>query len=350
MNKNEKSLKKYQTIVLVINLSVTVGLGLLMALLPESSPIGIKFAVLALHIVALLSVLQFFIGQKFTEVENEIKIFDKKITDIEKCIGISELYKKILKLDNNKERDFHLNNLNSFQEKLNKFVKEGRSGGLPKSDYYDELHRLAGEMKKDFEECKDKQKYKGEIWAMSFWQDDEWDKNSNQFEGGWIKALEEMDELKIKTVRVAVMTYKKTLLKQKNVDKGELNLIEKLVDNCHAQRKRQNTTIFFVDDIDRKTKDIVGKGFFAVMFDNGELSVIRGVSLDNLEDSLLEGELVFSSEQAKKIRDAWSSCLKIGKTPEEYFLNQYENEGVSEEMKIGMVEKGLNWFERRSIA
>lgn len=342
MEKNEKRLRKHKHIPLIINLSITIGLGLLVALLPESTSIGIRLSVLAINMVALFSVLQFFIGQKVTGLE-------KKIDDIERYVSISELYKKILKLEDDRERKFHLNNLNVIEEKINKLIKEGRSGGLAKSDYYSELHNVAELMKEDFEKCKDKRKYKGEIWAMSFWQDDEWDKNSNSYEDGWIRELEELDKLGIKTMRVAVMTYKKALLKHKNVGDGETNLINKLVDNCHASRIRKNTATLFVDDIDKKIKDIVGKGFFAVKLDNKELSLIRGVSLDNLEDSLLEGELVFNSEQVRKIREAWESCLKIGKKPEEYFFNQYKAGGIGEEIKTEMVKKGLNWFYDKSV-
>lgn len=345
MNKKIIPPEKLRIAVLITNLSITVVIGLLVALLPEKTPIGVSLAALAVHIVALFSMLQFFIDQKFIEYENNIKSLNNKISDIEKCVGISEVYKRILTLDE-EEKEFHLNNLSDVETKLNKLINERRSGGLARSVYYGKLHDAANKIKDDFR-SKDKNKYKGEIWAMSFWQNDEWDRDSNDDEDGWITALEEMDKLGIKTVRIAVMTYKNTLLKQKSIDREVDNLIKKIVDNCHDDRVRKNTTTLFVNDIAEDLKKVIGKGFFAIKLDgdNGELSLIRGVSLDKLEGSELEGELVFDPNEVKKIRSAWEQCRITGKDPKEYFLRQYTNGNISEEVKEELVKRGLDWFE-----
>jgi len=315
--------------------------------LPENTPIGVRLAVLAVNIVALFSILQFFIDQKFIEYENNIKILNNKIGDIEKCVGINEVYKRILMLDD-EEKQFHWNNLSDAEKKLNQLIKERRSGGLARSVYYGKLHDAANKIKEDIT-GKDKRRYKGEIWAMSFWQNDEWDKDSNDYEDGWIRALEEMDKLGIKTIRIAVMTYKNMLLKHKYIDKEVDNLLKKIVDNCHENRVRQNTTTLFVNDIADDLKKIVGKGFFAIKLDgdNEELSLIRGVSLDKLEGSDLEGELVFDPNEVKKIRNVWEQCRLAGKAPKEYFLRQYTIGSISEEVKEEMVKRGLDWFMKK---
>jgi len=339
--------KTLRIAVLMTNLFITVVIGLLLALLPEKTSIGVYFAVLAVNIVALISILQFFIDQKFIEYENNIKSLNNKISDIEKCVGISEVYKRILMLDE-EEKEFHWTNLSDVETKLNKLIKERRSGGLAKSVYYGKLHDAANKIVEDFM-GKDKRKYKGEIWAMSFWQDDEWDKDSNDYEDGWIKALEEMDKLGIKTIRIAVMTYKNSLLKHKYIDREVDNLLKKIVDNCHENRVRKNTTTLFVNDIADDLKKIVGKGFFAIKLDgdNGGLSLIRGVSLDNLEGSELEGELVFDPNEVKKIRNVWEQCRITGKEPKEFFLRQYTNGSISEEVKDELVKRGLDWFDEK---
>jgi hypothetical protein len=340
--------KKLRIAVLIINLFITVVIGLLVKLLPETTPIGVRLAVLAVNMGALFSMLQFFIDQKFIEYEDKIMSLNNKMSDIEKCVGISEVYKKILTLDE-EEKEFHWSNLSDVETKLNKLIKERRSGGLARSVYYGKLHEAAKKIIDDFR-GKDKKKYKGEIWAMSFWQNDEWDKDSNNDEDGWIRKLEEMDMLGIKTVRIAVMTYKNTLLKYKYIDGEVDNLINKIVDNCHDNRVRKNTTTLFVNDIAEDLKKIVGKGFFAIKLDgdNGGLTLIRGVSLDKLEGSKLEGELVFDPNEVKKIRSAWEQCRITGKEPKVYFHRQYTNGGISEEVKEEMVKRGLDWFEEKS--
>lgn len=340
--------KKLRLAVLITNLVITVAIGLLVALLPNGTPLGVHLAILAANIVALFSVLQFFIEQKFLEYENNIKSLDNKICDIEKCVGISEVYKKILLLDE-EEKEFHWNNLNDVEKKLNRLVKERRSGGLARSVYYRKLHDAANKIKADIK-GKDRRRYKGEIWAMSFWQNDEWDANSNDYEDGWIRALEEMDSLGIRTTRIAVMSYKNILLKREFIDCEVDNLLKKIVDNCHENRVRKNTTTLFINDIDDDEKKIVGKGFFAIKLEgkNGELSLIRGVSLDKLEGSELEGELVFDPNEIRKIRKVWEQFRNTGKAPKEYFLKQYSNGNISEEIKEEMVKRGLNWFDGKS--
>lgn len=340
--------KKLGLAVLITNLVITVAIGLLVALLPSGTPLGVHLAVLAVNIVALFSVLQFFIEKKFIEHEKNLMGLKNKISDIERCVGISEVYRKVLLLDE-EEKEFHWNNLSDVEKELSKLIKERRSGGLARSVYYGKLHDAANKIKEDIK-GKDKRRYKGEIWAMSFWQNDEWDKNSNDDEDGWIRALEEMDNLGIKTTRIAVMAYKNTLLKRNLIDIEVDNLLKKIVDNCHENRVRKNTTTLFVNDIADDIKKIVGKGFFAIKLDgeNGELSLIRGVSLDKLEGSELEGELVFDPSEIKKIRKVWEQYRITGKAPEEYFSRQHANGNISEEVKEEIVKRGLNWFDGES--
>jgi hypothetical protein len=348
MDKKIISPKKLRLAVLIINLIITVAIGLLMALLPSGTPLGVHLAVFSVNVVALFSIMQFFIEQKFIDHDNNIKNLNNKISDIERCVAISEVYKKILLLDE-EEKEFHWNNLSDVEKKLNKLIMERRSGGLARSVYYGKLHDAAIKIKEDIK-GKDKRRYKGEIWAMSFWQNDEWNKNSNDDEDGWIRALEEMDNLGIKTTRIAVMTYKNTLLKREIIDAEVENLLTKIVDNCHKNRVRKNTTTLFVNDIADDVKKIAGKGFFATKLDgeNGELSLIRGVSLDKLEGSELEGELVFDPNEIKKIRKVWEQCRFTGKAPEEYFPRQYANGNISKEVKEEMVKIGLNLFDGKS--
>jgi len=349
-NNNKPPKFSLQITLLFVNLAITVGIGLLVALLPDETSIGVRLAVLAVNFVALFSVLQFFIAQKFTESKKQIDELQKKIENIEKCVSINEVYKKIQTLEP-VERDFYWNHIKTVEGKLNTWINERRSGGLTRYDYYTQLDNAAKKIKSDYAKLKDKSKYTGEIWAMSFWQDDEWNRQSNDYEDAWIKELEVMDKLGIKTARVAIMVNKKTLLRQRNIDESVKNLINKIVDNCHATRVRQNTTTFFVDDIDDKVKEVVGKGFFAIkLHKKEELSLIRGVSLDKLEGATLEGELVFSKEEVLKIRKAWIDCQTIGKSPEEYFSGQYYSGNISEEVKEEMVKRGLNWFADRTTA
>jgi hypothetical protein len=345
MDSSHRPARNLKIAVLIINWLTTVVLGLFIVILPATTPLGISLAILAINITSLFTTLQFFIEQKFISYEISIANLSNQITDMQKLVNISEVYKKILTL-NEEEKKYHWSNLKDMEIKLNKFIGERRSGALARSVYYGKLNEAADKIKENFRK-KDKSKYKGEIWAMSFWQNDEWNRDSNDYEDGWITALEEMDKLGINTVRIAVMSYKKGILSQRHIDKEVDNLISKLVDNCHDNRVRKNTSTLFINDVAEELKKGVGKGFFAIKLDSNskdEFLLIRGVSLDKLEGSDLEGELVFDPEEVRMIRAAWEQCRSTGKNPQEYFSRQYRNKNISEEVKSEMVKRGLNWF------
>jgi hypothetical protein len=345
MDNSHHPARNLKIAVLIINWLTTVVLGLIVVLLPATTPLSVSFAILSINIVALFTTLQFFIEQKFVKYEMSIANLSDRIADMQKLISISEVYKKILTLDE-EEKKYHWSNLKEMETKLNKFIRERRSGALARSVYYGKLNEAAEKIKENFK-ATNKSKYKGEIWAMSFWQNDEWNRDSNDYEDGWISVLEEMDKLGIKTVRIAVMSYKKEVLSREHIDSEVDNLINKIVDNCHDNRVRKNTSTLFVNDVAAELNKVVGKGFFAIKLDGNSkdnLLLIRGVSLDRLEGSDLEGELVFDPNEVRTIRAAWEQCRNTGKNPQEYFYRQYSNKNISSEVKSEMIKRGLDWF------
>ena len=154
--------------------------------------------------------------------------------------------------------------------------------------------------------------FSGEIWAMTFWQDDELDFD-DAYETAWVKKMEKMDELGIKTKRLCVMKNKKSILQRESADKDVEDFLGRLVYYCHSDAVCKNTILYAIDSIDTLTieeQEWMGKGFFATKLTNGKLRLIRGVSLDNRNATTLGGEIDFDEGRVKRIRDIWERLIE----------------------------------------
>ena len=59
-----------------------------------------------------------------------------------------------------------------------------------------------------------------------------------------------------------------------------------------------------------RDREWIGKGFFATKHSNGELRLIRGVSLDNRNATTLGGEIDFDERRVKEIRHLWERLIE----------------------------------------
>lgn len=78
----------------------------------------------------------------------------------------------------------------------------------------------------------------------------------------------------------------------------------------------------------------IGKGFFATKHSNGELRLIRGVSLDNRNATTLGGEIDFDERRVKEIRHLWERLIEeSGSQSINEYLLRVSSMAVKDEMK-----------------
>lgn len=106
---------------------------------------------------------------------------------------------------------------------------------------------------------------------------------------------------------------------------------------CQENAICKNTTVFAIDSIDTLTveqQEWIGKGFFATKHSNGELRLIRGVSLDNRNATTLGGEIDFDERRVKEIRHLWERLIEeSGSQSINEYLLRVSSMAVKDEMK-----------------
>ena len=104
----------------------------------------------------------------------------------------------------------------------------------------------------------------------------------------------------------------------------------------------KNTTVYAIDSIDTlpaREQEWIGKGFFAIRLSNGEMRLIRGVSLDNRNATTLGGEIDFDHERVEKIRDIWEKLIEESGRKG---INQYLWDTASGTIKTKMIDMGFD--------
>ena len=337
--KNSRTIK---TVIFVIEIIGMIIVAILFARWDEVS-ISKGIAAMSVDISILIITSQFIESLSTYEADESHKQNHKeiisKIDNLENSIDIETVYKKIHMIENTEQKVIYLKSIDIFLDTMNNRIKGSRSGALSRLDYYSELTKAADKIICDYKA--NPKDFKGEIWAMTFWQDDELDL-SDENESAWVRKMEKIDELGIKTRRLCVMKNKKSILKRENIDDEICEFLKKVHYYCNKNIICKNTTVYAIDNIDSLSimeQEWIGKGFFAIKLSNDKLRLIRGVSLDNRNASTLGGEIDFDDDRVRKIRTIWEKLIEqsAGRTMTEYLVQT-----SSKEVKNKMKEMNFN--------
>lgn len=347
MKKKEKNGSgRAEKVRLIIFVCEIISTGLIPALLAlwDQITLSAGIALLVAYISVMFLVSQFMENQFLSEIQekqdNDFSELSDSINALRKNLDIEDLYKKIYLLENIEQKDIYLDSVHTFVETMKSRMDGARSGALSRHAYYGELTKASEAIIQDKQQI-GKKPYCGEIWAMTFWQDDELDL-SDEYENAWVKKMETMDELGIPTIRLCVMKNKKNILKRNDVDDVVETFLQRLNYYCRRNAVCKNTTVYAIDSIDTlsaREQEWIGKGFFAIRLSNGDMRLIRGVSLDNRNATTLGGEIDFDHERIEKIRDIWEKLIEeSGKKG----INQYLWDTASGTIKTRMIDMGFD--------
>lgn len=347
MTYNEsKKLSRNEKIRLIIFVCEIITTGVIPVLLAfwDQMTLSIGVALLVANISVFFLISQFLENQFFSEVQEKKDVYFGILMDsinaVEKNIEINEIYKKIYMLENAEQKKIYLESIQTFVETMNSRMMGARSGALSRHSYYGELTKAGDTIIADKRNA-GTGLYKGEIWAMTFWQDDELDL-SDDYENAWVKKMEAMDSMGIKTIRLCVMKNKKNLLVRNSVDNNVETFLERLNYYCKKNAVCKNTIVYAIDSIDTlssREQEWIGKGFFAIKLANGDMRLIRGVSLDNRNATTLGGEIDFDHERVATIRDIWEKLIEESGGRE---INQYLWNIASGTIRTKMIDMGFD--------
>ena len=345
---------KAHTIKIVVFVCQIIGTFVIPLILAKMTSMTIEqgIAILVANVSVLFLTSEFSSTMSFNEfddkTEGQFEELKNRITVIEESLKMDDLYKRIYMLENKEQKDIYLNSMRLYLNTMNNRILGARSGALSRHDYYGELTKAGDSIVQDQAALGDK--FAGEIWAMTFWQDDELDL-SDAYENAWVKKMEYMDNIGIKTRRLCVMKNKKAMLRRESVDESVQEFLARL--NYYGQSNAvcKNTSVFAIDSIDTLTveqQEWIGKGFFATKLSNGELRLIRGVSLDNRNATTLGGEIDFDESRVKEIRHLWERLIEeSGSQSINDYLWHVSSKAVKETMtKMGFEESSDKGGER----
>ena len=336
------SSKVISIIVYVIEIIGSIVLAIILALWDEIT-ISKGIAALSTDISVLIITSQFLESGLFSDLESELKSSSqallKKAESIESDVKIDELFKRIYMVNDEQQRNIYIKSLETFVSTMMSRIDGARSGALSRIDYYNELNK-AGNMIVDDNNAHHSN-YSGEIWAMTFWCDDELDL-SDESEAAWVAKMESMDKMGIKTRRLCVMKDKKGMMTRESLDEVTDAFLLRIKYYCEKNRTNQNTTVYAIESIDSlsvKEQEWIGKGFFAIKLHTGELHLIRGVSMDNPNATTLGGEIDFDVARVSEIRTIWERLITLSG---ERTITQYLSRIASPAIKSRMIELGFD--------
>jgi hypothetical protein len=334
---------KITIIVLAIQLFISVVLVLSSVVIFDSqTTIAHRLAVLSVNVVALFIILQFAITRLFDDQKDQFDGLGEKIEAVNKNIShaleetrsiaeIGETYIKIYKQEENVRIQYQ-NTLDGFLRRLRVCIDDKRSGPLDIMEYYGVLKNQVSliEANKD-EQDKNKSKFNGEIWALTFLLDDEWD-DSSTHEANWFAHLKKLDKKGVSTRRLWAFDKKMlATIKKDPIGEDGIDLLRRLAMYCSIDTDFKNTSSFAVakEEILDTHVRLFGKGFFATALSNGELNLIRGVCFDNLLSSnSLGGEIDFDKQRIKSIKNEWERYLELAIPLKEYLRKHASDSAI----------------------
>lgn len=262
-----------------------------------------------------------------------MKRIEREHSEIKGLLKLKSVYNDIAKLPED-ARVYYLKRLEDFEKKISPCIYEERSGRLHLKEYYAQLNMLADEIIADKKDCANVA-YQGEVWAMTFLQEEELDPNDADYEGPWLQKLQAIDRQDINTIRLFVLNDHFGLLKSELTSFSEKEkaekLLKKLLAYCSDDNELHSSFVVsrdaFGDEIEQEFIE-KGKGFFATRLSNGNMKLIRWQSIDGYlgacskcKELRRRGEIVFSQKQIQKIRDAWVEAKNSASVSLKEFLS-----------------------------
>ena len=283
-----------------------------------------------------LSIMLYAINNAFNHQEDTLKTGTDEIKElITNRNELEEFYTQILKQEDS-IKDFYLHRFNNFILDLNKYVKGRRSGPLCSAEYYNHLDVIAEKIIED--KNKHPNDFKGKVWAVSFYLENEWDEN-NLPEKEWIKQIKKIDEKDIKTERIWVLDENELNLLKVNSVK-EKDKTHKLLKGFELNLGYPNTSSYVMTEKQLREANsptdstCFGKGFFAVTYTDGKSELIRDVCFDCIPSENFEGEIDFDTLRIAEIKNIWENNLRLAKNQP---LNDFLFSKCSDEVRNFMI-------------
>ncbi len=337
-----KKWSKVDIFILVLQVIAPVTAIMITLFLPQGQALSadVKLAIVGAGIVIPIILLQITVTTGQNKDEKDIKEFEKSIDDIsDKINHVSPILEQVFLTGNYRAKRFVYRRMDEVVKTIRKALSNNNSGNLRPSEYYEELLYLADLIISDHAE--QKKNFKGEVWAMTSFADEEWIEDEG-YEKLWTEKLTDIVDKGIKTRRLCVVpdkiynlvsnqSFSENEAKKTKAFKGFVGYFE----SYYGSLTRKNIAEhYFIRPNDNPELTRI-KGFFAIMLSSGELHILHGETVN--ESGALTAKVLFDPSEIQKVRGLFElhtrPSQELGKVISELasqngFLPYLRNRGV----------------------
>lgn len=251
-----------------------------------------------------LILLQYSVTSSNKSIENSVSTVGEKVDKVsEKINHISPALEKAFLTDNERLQRFAYRRLHEAYDSIQYAINNNNSGDLKPNEYYEELLYLSKLILSDKNEYKDK--FTGEIWAMTGFAENEWIADEG-YERLWADRLKEMVDAGIRTRRLClipdslynVLTKQPFEIPASSIQPfwGFIKLLETYYRDEETKKVVEH---YFIREGDNSKLSAI-KGFFAIRLTNGDLYILHGETVDH--NGALTAKVLFDEREIEELR------------------------------------------------
>lgn len=303
-----KKWSKVDIFILCVQVIAPVASIIITLIIPQGNALSadVKLAIVGAGIVIPIILLQIAVTTGQNKNENDINNIDKNIDDISGKINhISPILEQVFLTGNDRAKRFVYRRMEEVIKIIRTALSNNNSGNLRPSEYYEELLYLADLIISDHTE--EKKNFKGEVWAMTSFADEEWIGDEG-YEKLWTEKLIDIVDKGITTRRVCVVPDKiYNLISGQSFSEDEANKIKAfkgfisyLESYYGSPARRKIAEHYFIKTNDNP--ELTGiKGFFAIKLSSEELHILHGETVN--ESGALTAKVLFDPSEIQRVRE-----------------------------------------------
>lgn len=264
----------------------------------------VKLLIIGAGISIPVVLLQISITQGQNKNESDIQKIDNDVNELsDKMNHISPVLEQVFLSGNDRIQRFAYRRFGEVCKVIQSAVNNNNSGNLRPNEYYQELMFLADLILKD--KAENKNKFNGEIWAMTGFAEEEWIADAG-YERLWTEKLKNLVDAGIKTRRLClipdsvydIITCQPFIVPSSNAHsfQGFIKLMESYYG---TGAKKKVVEHYIIRERDNPNLDEI-KGFFAIKLTNGDLHILYGETVDS--NGALTAKVLFDSNEIQEVR------------------------------------------------
>ncbi len=300
----------------------------------------IRLSIIGAGICIPVVLLQISITQGQNKSESDIQEIGVSVIELsEKINHISPVLEQVFLTGNDRIQRFAYRRFGETCKIIQSAVNNNNSGNLRPNEYYEELLFLADLILKD--KVENKNRFNGEIWAMTGFAEEEWIADDG-YERLWTDKLKDLADSGIKTRRLCLIpdSVYNIIICQPFIEPAEdilsfRGFIELLESYYGTEVRKKVTEHYIIREHDNPKLEEI-KGFFAIKLTNGDLHILYGETVD--ANCALTAKVLFDSNEIQEVRRLFERYAipnyKIEKRLKEMvasngFVSYLQNRGIT---------------------